>query len=97
MTYLYLVADIYPNLEKRSEALAAYQELIEHSLAEPGCLLYDLVEDENNSNVWHMLEKWESKEVWDKHMESDHVLKMQGIEPEITAKPTVLHFLTEVR
>jgi quinol monooxygenase YgiN len=97
MSFLYLVADIYPDLSKRDEAFAAYRELVDSSLMEPGCLLYDLVEDEIDPTTWHMLEKWESKEIWNKHMESNHVLKIQEIEAELTAKPTVLHFLREVQ
>jgi quinol monooxygenase YgiN len=96
MPYLYLKADIYPNPSKRTEALAAYQELIAEALSEPGCLLYDLVEDTNDSTVWHMFEKWASKDAWDQHMKTDHVAKISALEPTLTIKPTVLNFFTSV-
>ena len=96
MSYLYLKADIYPDLSKQEQAKAAFQELIKHSLAEPGCLLYDLVVDDNNPTVWHMFEKWESKEVWDKHMTSDHVAKIQQLEESLLIAPTKLNFYEPV-
>jgi quinol monooxygenase YgiN len=92
MPYLYLKADIYPDPAKRAEALAAYQELIADALNEPGCLLYDLVEDPKDPSVWYMFEKWESREIWDLHMKTAHVAKISELEPTLTVKPTVLNF-----
>lgn len=96
MTYLYLKADIYPDLSKAEEVKAAYAELIRASLSEPGCLLYDLVVSEENPNVWYMFEKWESKSVWDDHMQTEHVAKIRSIESGLTVKSTVLNFYTPV-
>ena len=93
MPYLYLKAEIYPDLSKRTEVEAAYRELIEASLAEPGCHLYDLVIDEADDSVWYMFEKWESRELWENgHMKSPHVAKIQQIEADLTVKPTILNF-----
>jgi quinol monooxygenase YgiN len=96
MTYLYLKADIYPDLSKREEVEAAYAELMRASLSEPGCLLYDLVVDPENPVVWHMFEKWESKAAWDDHMQTDHVAKIQQLEPTLVIAPTILNFYTSV-
>jgi quinol monooxygenase YgiN len=96
LSYLYLKADIYPDLSKREEVEAAYRELIEASLEEPGCLLYDLVIDDANPGVWHMFEKWQSREIWDAHMASPHVAKIQSIEDGLTVKATVLNFYDSV-
>jgi quinol monooxygenase YgiN len=96
MTYLYLKADIYPDLSKREEVEAAYAELMRASLAEPGCLLYDLVVDEENPQVWHMLEKWESRDAWNDHMTSGHVARIQELEPSLIVSPTVLNFYNPV-
>ncbi len=94
MTYLYLKADIYPDLSKREEVEAAYAELMRASLAEAGCLLYDLVVDPENPNVWHMLEKWESRDAWNDHMQTTHVAKIRQLEPSLVIAPTVLNFYT---
>jgi quinol monooxygenase YgiN len=96
MPYLYLKADIFPDSTKKEDAIAAYQELIGHSVNETGCLLYDLVEDPNDPTVWHMFEKWESREAWDEHMKTDHVSKISLLEPSLTVRPTVLNFFVSV-
>lgn len=96
MTYLYLKADIYPDLSKRKEVEAAYSELMRASLAEPGCLLYDLVVDQENPQVWHMFEKWESRDAWNDHMKTEHVAKIQQLEPSLIVAPTVLNFYNPV-
>ena len=96
MTYLYLKADIYPDLDKLEEVQSAYAELIRASLNEPGCLLYDLVVNQEDPSVWHMFEKWESKAAWDEHMETEHVAKIQQLEPQLIVAPTKLNFYTPV-
>lgn len=96
MTHLYLKADIYPDLGKLKQAQTAYTELVIASLRESGCLLYDLVVSEENPNVWHMFEKWESKAAWDEHMQSEHVARIQQLEPQLIVAPTKLNFYTPV-
>jgi quinol monooxygenase YgiN len=96
VTYLYLKADIYPDLSKRAEVEAAYAELMRASLSEPGCIIYDLVVAEENPQVWHMFEKWESKAAWDNHMQTEHVARIQLLEPQLILAPTVLNFFTSV-
>jgi len=96
MTYLYLKADIHPDLSKRVEVEAAFAELMRASLSEPGCLLYDLVVDEENPVVWHMFEKWASKAAWNDHMNTQHVAKIRQLEPNLILAPTKLNFYTSV-
>jgi quinol monooxygenase YgiN len=96
MTYLYLKADIYPDLSKRKEVEAAFEELMRASLTEEGCLLYDLVVSEERTDLWHMFEKWESKAAWEEHMKTEHVSKIQQLEQGLVVAPTKLNFYTSV-
>lgn len=95
MTPLYLIAEIYPHPEKLTEAREAFNDLIAKTLQEPGCLLYDLV-IEQDSDHWLMLEKWASQEAWEQHMGTDHVKHIQVVTPTVTRKETVLRFLHPV-
>lgn len=95
MTPLYLIAEIYPHPEKLAEAREAFDSLIAKTLQEPGCLLYDLVIEQDGDH-WLMLEKWASKEAWEQHMETDHVKHINQITPSLTHKQTVLRFLHPV-
>lgn len=92
MTPLYLIAEIYPDPEKLVEAQKAFDELISSTLQEPGCMLYDLVVEQDSAH-WMMLEKWESREAWNLHMQTEHVRTIEKLAPKFTIRPTVLRFL----
>lgn len=92
MTPLYLIAEIYPDASKLDRAHELFDELIANTHQEPGCLLYDLVIEEE-ADHWLMLEKWESVEAWNLHMETAHVKRHQQVSPEVMRAPTVLRFL----
>lgn len=94
MKALYLIAEIYPNHEHLDTALSEFKVLVEKTRAEDGCVFYDLVQEEG-SNDWLMVEKWESKQHWEAHDVSDHVKHIQS-QPHLFAKPTNLRFMTEV-
>lgn len=93
MTPFYLIAEIYPDPNKLPEAKAAFEELIQATRREPGCLLYELVAEEG-SNTWLMIEKFESKQAWDSHMLEEHVQKMDAISESFTREKTKLRFFT---
>lgn len=94
MNPLYLIAEIFPSSENLEAAKQAYLELREATLREEGCVCYDLVSD--GDTKWYMLEKWESREAWDRHMETAHVGKIKTLEPHITSQQTKLNILTQV-
>lgn len=52
--------------------LPLYEELVEKSRAEKGCLSYELFQDTENPCILTMLETWESKEHLKAHSESEH-------------------------
>lgn len=74
MTPLYLIAVIRPRADRLQEARAAFDSLIARTRQESGCELYDLVSSPSDSREWLMLEKWASREHWDAHMASEHVI-----------------------
>lgn len=92
MIPLYLIAEIHPDSSKIEEARSAYLALIAETLKEPGCLLYDLVAEEDSS-TWIMLEKWESKAAWNLHMETEHVKRINENSAAFSTKDTKLRFL----
>ena len=48
-------------------------KLIEPTLKEPGCIQYDLHQDNENPAVFVFYENWESRPLWLNHMDSDHL------------------------
>jgi quinol monooxygenase YgiN len=95
MSPFYLIAEIFPDPNKLSEAKAAFAELVEETRKEPGCLLYELVAEEG-TDCWVMIEKFESKAAWDSHMLQPHVLKMNELSQVFTRAKTNLRFFTSV-
>ncbi|MDI3326287.1 putative quinol monooxygenase [Pontibacterium granulatum] len=48
-------------------------KLIEPTRAETGCIQYDLHQDNNQPEVFLFFENWETRELWQAHMENDHL------------------------
>ena len=49
------------------------QKLIAPTLKEAGCLQYDLHQDIENPAVFVFYENWESRELWQEHMNNVHL------------------------
>ena len=48
-------------------------KLIEPTRAEAGCIQYDLHQDNNQPEVFLFYENWETRELWQAHMENEHL------------------------
>ncbi|MDW7692953.1 putative quinol monooxygenase [Flammeovirgaceae bacterium SG7u.111] len=70
---LTIVARILAKAEKRALVKSELLKLIEVTRAEEGCINYDLHQDNENENLFLFFENWESKELWQKHMENTHL------------------------
>ena len=93
MKPLYLIAEIYPHPDKLKTAHELFSNLVKKTLTEPGCLLYDLVVEEDAEH-WLMLEKWESKADWEQHMTTTHVTETNKLAESVTRAKTKLRFLS---
>lgn len=68
----------------------ALTDLVAPTLAEPGCLQYDLHQDLELPGLFLFYENWASKEAWLTHMTSDHLSDMKAATQGKTAD-TVIH------
>ncbi len=65
------------------------------TLAEAGCLQYDLHQDHNQPGLFLFFENWATREEWLVHMESDHLAEMkQATEGKIES--TVINEMTQI-
>ena len=48
-------------------------KLIEPTRREEGCIQYDLHQDNENPEIFLFYENWESRELWQNHMNNDHL------------------------
>jgi quinol monooxygenase YgiN len=79
MPYLTIVADIIAKAHVFEEIKNELEKLVPLTLAEEGCVNYDL--HQNNENPAHFLihENWETRELWLRHMESAHLNRFKAI------------------
>ncbi len=73
MSELTIIANIIAKPDKIDFVKAELEKLVEPTRMEAGCLQYDLHQD--NVNLAHFLffENWESRELWQTHIESRHL------------------------
>ncbi len=70
---LTIVARIEANSDKIEWVKAELLKLIEPTLKEAGCIQYDLHQDNENPAMFMFYENWESRELWQEHMNNAHL------------------------
>jgi len=73
MSKLTIVANIKAKADKIDLVKAELLKLIDITRAEKGCINYDLHQDNENSGHFLFYENWESRELWQAHMENQHL------------------------
>ncbi len=70
---LTIVARIEAKEDQIEEVKSELLKLVAPTIAEAGCLQYDLHQDHQNPAVFLFFENWESRELWQAHMNSAHL------------------------
>jgi quinol monooxygenase YgiN len=70
---LTIVARIGANPDKIELVKTELLKLIEPTLKEAGCIQYDLHQDNENPAIFMFYENWESRELWQEHMNNTHL------------------------
>ncbi|MCW8930970.1 MAG: antibiotic biosynthesis monooxygenase [Gammaproteobacteria bacterium] len=74
MTELTIVANITAKADKVGLVKMELEKLINITRSEEGCLQYDLHQDNDNPAHFMFYENWKSRELWQAHMEAQHLL-----------------------
>ncbi len=96
MTTLSIVARIEAKSDQVELVKNALITLIEPTRNENGCLQYDLHQDNENPEVFVFYENWQSRELWQIHMNNDH-LKAYMAETEGAVVSFTLNEMTVVQ
>ena len=72
-TKLTIIARFLVKPEKLELVLSEIPKMIKATREEEGCIDYDLHQDNENPNLFLFYENWTTRELWQKHMNSDHV------------------------
>lgn len=73
MSKLTIVANIKTNPDQIDLVKAELEKLIDITRAEEGCINYDLHQDNDNPAHFMFYENWESRELWQTHMNAPHL------------------------
>ena len=95
MPKLTIIADIKANRDKIDLVKESLLSLIEPTRAERGCINYDLHQDNDDPAHFFFYENWESRDLWQDHMNSAHLAahkaKTEGcIEAVVVSEMTVI-------
>ncbi|MFA9422697.1 MAG: putative quinol monooxygenase [Sedimentibacter sp.] len=62
--------------DKTDEAIKMYEELVNETREENGCIAYNLCRDIKDSSILTMIEEWESIEALKKHEKTEHFTRI---------------------
>lgn len=86
-----IMARIRARAETADEMRRILTELVEPSRKEPGCLGYELFQDEDNPLEFVTLEEWADQSAADAHMATAHVTEAIARAVKLLAQPPVIH------
>ena len=73
MAKLTIVANIHAKADKVDLVKAELLKLIPITRAEEGCIQYDLHQGNENPSHFMFYENWETRELWQTHMNTPHL------------------------
>ena len=73
MAQLTIVANIFANPDRINLVKTELEKLIPITRGEKGCINYDLHQDNDNPAHFTFYENWESRELWQLHMNAPHL------------------------
>jgi len=73
MAKLTIVANIKAKADKVELVKSELLKLIDITRAEKGCINYDLHQDNDNPSHFLFYENWESRDLWQAHMDNQHL------------------------
>lgn len=74
MPNLTIVADIHAKPDQADLVRSELLKLVPTTRAEAGCLRYDLHQDNEDPAHFLFYETWESRELWQAHMNAPHLV-----------------------
>lgn len=92
---LTIIANIHAKPDQIELVKAELQKLVAPTLAEKGCVAYDL--HQNNSDPAHFFfyETWQTRELWQDHMQSAHLAAFSDVANEAVHETSVFE-LTKI-
>ena len=92
---LFLVVTIKPRLDRLREAEVQLQSMRQNTLTEPGCVFMHLLQPDDDSDTWVMIEMFRSRAAWNEHMRQPYNTEGNKILENLLREPSDLRLLRE--
>ena len=76
-----VVSKIFVKEDKVNEFVGLFKEMIEPTKKEEGFIRYEMYQDEKDPTILIVIEEWETREAFDKHLQTKH---FERIGPKMT-------------
>ena len=93
---LQTVSKLYVMEDRVEEFLEIFKGMIEPTQKEKGYIEYEMYQDEENPALLIVLEKWETREDFDNHLQSEHFKKIVPEMMKLMSKETELNICRRV-
>ncbi|MDE0589450.1 putative quinol monooxygenase [Halocynthiibacter sp. C4] len=70
---LTIIAHIHANTDAVDQVKSELQKMVAPTLAEKGCIAYDLHQNNDDPTHFFFYETWETRDLWQDHMNSAHI------------------------
>jgi len=97
MPKIYVVAHLISKPETVAETRAALEAFVEPTRAEPGCITYELMLNNDDPTDLTFVEEWESNETLDAHLRSPHIAAFQAREADLLGSPPDIRRYTLIK
>jgi quinol monooxygenase YgiN len=85
---LRVVAHLKAKADKIEETRAALTALIDKTRAEDGCIVYELMQNNDDPTNFTFVEEWIDEAALDAHLQSDHIKDLVSRADELLAAPS---------
>ncbi|WP_405135930.1 putative quinol monooxygenase [Nocardia sp. NBC_01388] len=90
---LHVVAEIRVKAGQEDRLRTALEAMIEPTLTEPGCVVYQPFVDPNDAAHMVLIEEWKSAGALEEHFLAPHFVHLAGVFDEILAEPVTINRL----
>jgi len=87
MTTLRVVAHLRAKPDKIEETKDALKSLIEPTRRETGCIVYELMQNDDDPTDFTFVEEWSGNDALDQHLQTDHIQRVVASAEELFAAP----------
>lgn len=91
-----VVAKKIVNEGKVEKVIKLYEELVRETRKEEGCIKYELYQDEKDSNILAVIEEWKDRECLNRHMSSEHFVRIVPMIRELTSEKSDMNIYNKL-